>query len=1140
MIEKNKIQLILLIFILFSSVNAQTLDPLAWQTSSVGLRTTSDSSSKTGGLSFIITQSGSNWPAVSMLGNAIEDTTGTCWFKSGTQLLAYEQEINLGTIKPTTGTATTPTQTSDWSFVELNYGSNLRLNISRLTAAMLVNSDSSSVRFFASTSAPQFKYIAYQTSSGIVVSQLSSSLSLSSMSSNWILVWYGRNSNFYSTKMPNSYECGVANTYRYQGDIPILFVFSRNPSSASISSERGIDLTFSGSAGNVVVMPLFGNDIQRADVTDTWTSLPSYVVNNITFWSSRLCYYPSSVRESYSYQSTTDTITITENINFVNVCSGTRFAPIQPFLAIAKDSVSVSFSGNVIDTKLPTTFGPLMGIENVNSYTWSISGLKKYTDSRIIVQNTNEPSDLKTKIEQEVNKMISDGHYRPWVFQDAIPVHKDRGYIYWDNPGETLAQLTDIAESISDTTVKNNFINYIKSERQNSLLQPENVFTTNIIQNGQIYGTPRRDYQDTTTNGYDDWGYSWVYSASCEGCRKDMFYKRVPLFNFYSLAKYYELVGTDNLFSQTISRAKTVLDQDMKEQDWATYYWFSNSNNFYSTPYPSLVSTRHLAGTIGYVKLMKMAGDSTENLGRYVFTRALITKVAMEKYPRYLYKYNLAQLPPTPDWHPKALAGSWVGFVFNYNWRTPNDDARKMAILNQYKTRLFEDNAYFIRDGSAVGTGYLIGYTHLVPEVGRILKDYAKDDSLALMKVYTSVTPNWYVAYPEGIVGNEHGLAQPSDGYQIFLAKAHIEKASAQELEKYIDISWLRAGDLFYINKIAQVIKSYKGYCWSDECSSMTTYTTAVTSTVTTSVVTTLPSTTIPSNTVWELTFSDEFDGSTIDRKKWNIRYQWDETSINNELQAYVDDAFELSNGILRIKAERRNAEYGGHQMSYTSGVISSADKFYQQYGYAEIRAKVPKGRGLWPAFWMTAQNETGIHEIDIFEILGDQPTRVYMSNHWGTNWDNDHNYDTTYWTGPDMSADFHTYGLEWNSTTIVWYIDGVQRKVMTRGLHNIPMNFIANLAVGGDWPGSPDASTVFPAYFEIDYIRVYKKADNRVSAPIIYPNNTKIFINQGTVEMYTSTPGAEIRYTLDGSTPTSSSTLYTQPITISNNVVVK
>jgi beta-glucanase (GH16 family) len=223
-------------------------------------------------------------------------------------------------------------------------------------------------------------------------------------------------------------------------------------------------------------------------------------------------------------------------------------------------------------------------------------------------------------------------------------------------------------------------------------------------------------------------------------------------------------------------------------------------------------------------------------------------------------------------------------------------------------------------------------------------------------------------------------------------------------------------------------------------------------------------------NAGWVLTFHDEFDGTALDTSRWNDQYWHGRTHSNNELEYYAPDGYEVRDGRLRLKGERR--AMGGRD--YTSGMITSLGHFAQTYGYFEIRARFPKGKGLWPAFWLLPTTKKWPPEIDVLEILGHEPTKVYFSTHWRDE-QGQHRGNTSSYTGPDFSADFHTFAAEWKPGEVIWYVDGVERGRSTAGVPAEPMYVIANLAIGGDWPGNPTLGTTFPGVMEIDYIRVYK-----------------------------------------------------------------
>jgi beta-glucanase (GH16 family) len=234
----------------------------------------------------------------------------------------------------------------------------------------------------------------------------------------------------------------------------------------------------------------------------------------------------------------------------------------------------------------------------------------------------------------------------------------------------------------------------------------------------------------------------------------------------------------------------------------------------------------------------------------------------------------------------------------------------------------------------------------------------------------------------------------------------------------------------------------------------------------------------------WEITFRDEFRGTKLDRTKWIDSYPGGErTHSNNEQQFYATDGWEVRNGRLRFKAEKRKKG----SMPYTSGMVSSFGKFSQKYGWFEIRARFPKGKGMWPAFWLLPITRDWPPEIDILEILGHETDKVYFSTHFN-NAAGKHEYKTGNWKGPDFAADYHVFAVDWQPGLCIWYVDGVERYRSTTGVSAEPMYILANLAVGGDWPGMPDALTPFPGYMDIDYIRVYRRKATQAQPPIPGP----------------------------------------------------
>ncbi|EYF07084.1 RICIN domain-containing protein [Chondromyces apiculatus] len=247
----------------------------------------------------------------------------------------------------------------------------------------------------------------------------------------------------------------------------------------------------------------------------------------------------------------------------------------------------------------------------------------------------------------------------------------------------------------------------------------------------------------------------------------------------------------------------------------------------------------------------------------------------------------------------------------------------------------------------------------------------------------------------------------------------------------------------------------------------------------------------------WNLVFSDEFNGANgaaIDGSRWSAEIGGNGWG-NAELQYYTNSTSNArqENGSLVITATPQGANqlgcwYGTCQ--YTSARLVSRGKFETTYGRVEARIKVPRGQGLWPAFWMLGNDIGSVGwpscgEIDIMENVGKDPARLHGTLHGpGYSGGNPLTGSTTLPNGAPLADDYHVYGVEWEPSEIRWYLDGALylRKTPadappgTSWVFNHNFFMILNVAVGGNWPGSPDGSTSFPQQMLVDYVRVYHR----------------------------------------------------------------
>ncbi|MFK7773745.1 MAG: family 16 glycosylhydrolase [Saprospiraceae bacterium] len=237
-----------------------------------------------------------------------------------------------------------------------------------------------------------------------------------------------------------------------------------------------------------------------------------------------------------------------------------------------------------------------------------------------------------------------------------------------------------------------------------------------------------------------------------------------------------------------------------------------------------------------------------------------------------------------------------------------------------------------------------------------------------------------------------------------------------------------------------------------------------------------------------QVVWQDEFEQTSLDDKKWSFQIG-DGCDINlcgwgnNELQWYQSDNVEVSNGVLKLIAKEEKV--GGKP--YTSARIRTLGKGDWTYGRFEASIKLPSGKGIWPAFWMlpTQQKYGGwpqSGEIDIVELIGSESDKAHGTIHYGKPWPKNASSPKTYSLHEgSFNEQFHTFAVEWEAGEIRWLLDDYLYS--TKRVEDIAPNawpfdedfhFILNLAVGGYWPGAPDATTSFPQTMEVEYVRAY------------------------------------------------------------------
>ena len=308
------------------------------------------------------------------------------------------------------------------------------------------------------------------------------------------------------------------------------------------------------------------------------------------------------------------------------------------------------------------------------------------------------------------------------------------------------------------------------------------------------------------------------------------------------------------------------------------------------------------------------------------------------------------------------------------------------------------------------------------------------------------------------------------------------------------------------------------------------------------------------------MTFDDEFNSLSLNmgtaataNGTWNTWFTGFNVRTlvgNSEQEIYVDPAYAGSsgsalglnpfsdqNGVMTITASptpAQDLQYLGNS-PYISGQLNTEGSFSQTYGYFEMNAQLPGGgQGLWPAFWLLPANNTWPPEIDVFEQVSSPTSNIFTTIH-----DISGNSSSNFNIG-DTSAGYHKYGVLWTSQAITFYVDG--QKVFstpTPADYNQPMYMLMNLAVGGTWPGSPDASTNWAkANMNVDYVRAYSLSNTAMAAPATISTTGGAVTGGSTTTGSTTTGSTTTGSTTTGSTSfgTSTAGALTEPAAILSN----
>lgn len=649
----------------------------------------------------------------------------------------------------------------------------------------------------------------------------------------FVSMWNG--SDVWHTATPNV-KAGID----ARGDRPVLLVFSQPPESLETSAQTGgVVFYFQESGIRAAVVQPFENFFDPID-TEPWfpppdlgvaaageTRMPAEARARCEEWAQRLQHFPVGAVET-GHVREDGTLVIREEFEYLPLSGGRaadkeKWMPLPPIWALAaEEGFPVMFSAEVEDSGVYTYLGPYKGIVGGGVYEAEFPGLERHLFG-IRTFKGGQGSDpdwlapFVAELEKGVGDAIAAGRLAPW-FHNPAKQCMDR--FLWANSADTLYFLAQCMPAVSEKT-RDALIAYLRAidaehppESENWLLP----YTKGARRERYVLpGFLLEDSED------------FPYSTLARYLSEKNFYRKagmVPAQNLYALAALYAAApgAAAKPIGERWPAVQGVIQGHLPRIDWA--------GAFFAPPYLATIwgrqrtydsanheipmqmqngaedANRWFAGTLGFARLARMAGDEeAELLGRRLFARAAIQRHAFAVFVPNLHRRRLFQLPEHLEYKPNPGCNfEIVSGARYFRWEQASDDAQQVARADEFQVMFGFAASY-----RAWRT--IIPFVDMTPELGRFLHDHARAPNLEFIRAVEKM-PNWYVTETEDSFAREQGFEFPECAWQMVLAKLWIERDAPEKISEYIDVPWTKLGDYYHIQKLAELIMAARGYDW--------------------------------------------------------------------------------------------------------------------------------------------------------------------------------------------------------------------------------------------------------------------------------------------------------------------------------------
>lgn len=766
------------------------------------------------------------------------------------QKALFASYIDFGAIAPEDFRSGAPVvASSDWSHTRLLFGPahapSMELTLSRLSPALLARFRQRAIRIFDDATDYFPEAMAFAQFDEPEIHHLSlDPVKLDELPEpvEWILVWQGAKSGFWNGTLNRDMSFihgwrgrfGLGNNdwrdhIAYKADCPVLIVFGNPPASVRRDTNGALLVEFKENAGYTAIMPLFDFEFPPAEKTAKWIDapasdptsqsqaaaggLPGEVFDRCVEWAERLLQYPVSVRETWSTDEASDTVAIQNKFTFQPMRGdkdGKRFAPIPPMLAVAADAgFQIETDAATSDTGLLSYCGPYTGIPDADGYVMRIRGTGRYwREARLVGPSTGREPE--TSLSQELaalsDGVAENGPFAPW--SPFLGVHGSSPVdTLWMDPADQIYYPLQFIDAL-DKEHQNRLSAYARRVRDE--LPPEDIM---------LLPWNMETRRERARSSYEPGGVLHDRHKDAHRLAGPARRNIAPLERVYTMELYYRKAAPDE-FDKNWIRTRDLLRPYLDFQDWATAWRFIHPNE--SVPQhlragmPTFLDTFRsmgevnaaIAGLIGLARMSERAGDrQTCGLAQYLLAKRLALRFAMDKYTAFLITRGLVKLEP--------YQGDLHEYQWYYKGQGKEDDPRVVAALDETGLVLS-----LFAAGNWARAAWLEPFQRLTPELARFLGDHCREESKRIVDYVETISPHCYAAYHRASIGTLHdhnNLDRPEVGYGMFLARAWILESGVDFLAtpEVIDYPRLQHADWFHMSKLAEAIKSARGWTWT-------------------------------------------------------------------------------------------------------------------------------------------------------------------------------------------------------------------------------------------------------------------------------------------------------------------------------------